>query len=74
MEELSLFLRDFHSGEQIGIDVTVLDFLAGVMQAVGQQQATILSAYRTPETNAKLSHTHFGVAELALFSTVYTQA
>jgi uncharacterized protein YcbK (DUF882 family) len=63
MEELSVFLRDFHSGEKIGIDVAVLDFLSGVMQASGQQSATIFSAYRTPETNAKLSKTHFGVAE-----------
>jgi uncharacterized protein YcbK (DUF882 family) len=63
MEELSLFLRDFHSDEKIGIDVAVLDFLSGVMQAAGQQKATILSAYRTPETNAKLSKTGFGVAE-----------
>src|SRR6202043_4284508 len=44
-------------------DVGVIDFLMGVMQAVGQTQATILSAYRTPETNALLSRTHFGVAE-----------
>src|SRR5713101_8558497 len=63
MEELSGFLRDFHSGEKIDIDVGVVDFLSGVMQAVGQTSATILSAYRTPETNAMLSHTHFGVAE-----------
>src|SRR5882762_4840604 len=63
MEELSLFLRDFHSGERIAIDVGVVDFLMGVMQAVGQTSATILSAYRTAETNAMLSHTHFGVAE-----------
>src|SRR5216684_4213019 len=63
MEELSGFLRDFHSGEKIDIDVGVVDFLSGVMQAVGQTSATILSAYRTPETNAMLAHTHFGVAE-----------
>jgi uncharacterized protein YcbK (DUF882 family) len=63
MEELSVFLRDFHADQKIGIDVAVLDFLSGIMQSVGQQSATIFSAYRTPETNAKLSHTHFGVAE-----------
>jgi len=63
MEELSLFLRDFHSGEMTDIDVGVIDFLCGVMQAVGQTSATILSAYRTAETNAMLAHTHFGVAE-----------
>jgi uncharacterized protein YcbK (DUF882 family) len=63
MEELSVFLRDFHSNERIAIDVGVLDFLSGVMQAVGQKQATILSAYRTPATNALLARTSFGVAE-----------
>src|SRR5438045_626555 len=63
MEELSVFLRDFHCGEKIDFDVGVLDFLSGVMQSVGQTQATILSAYRTPDTNALLSKTHFGVAE-----------
>src|SRR5438874_5949607 len=63
MDELSVFLRDFHSGEKIAIDVGVLDFLSNVMQAVGQTRATILSAYRTPATNAMLARTHFGVAE-----------
>ena len=63
MEELSVFLRDFHSGEKTEIDVGVIDFLCGVMEAVGQTSATILSAYRTAETNAMLAHTHFGVAE-----------
>jgi len=62
MDELSVFLRDFHSGEKIAIDVGVLDFLSSVMQAVGQTQAMILSAYRTRQTNAMLAKTHFGVA------------
>ncbi|MBV9966725.1 MAG: DUF882 domain-containing protein [Alphaproteobacteria bacterium] len=47
MTELSVFLRDHHSGETIAIDVGVLDFLAGVMDAVGATKATVLSAYRT---------------------------
>src|SRR5687768_17475376 len=34
MEELSHLLRDHHSGERIAIDIGVLDFLAGVMEAV----------------------------------------
>src|SRR3982751_3695286 len=62
MEDLSVFLRDFHSGEKTEIDVALVDFLSGIMQAVGQQSATILSAYRPPETNARLSKTGFGVA------------
>jgi uncharacterized protein YcbK (DUF882 family) len=63
LAELSEFLRDHHSGEKTVIDVGVLDFLAGVMDAVGETRATILSAYRTRETNAMLARTHFGVAE-----------
>ena len=63
MTDLSEFLRDHHSGEKIAIDVGVLDFLASVMEAVGATHATVLSAYRTPETNAMLARTTFGVAE-----------
>lgn len=63
LAELSEFLRDHHSGEKSPIDVGVLDFLAGVMDAVGATRATVLSAYRTPATNAKLARTHFGVAD-----------
>ena len=63
MAELSVFLRDFHTGATIGIDVGVVDFLAAVMDAVGATQATILSAYRTLATNRMLARTTFGVAD-----------
>ncbi|MGH7093578.1 MAG: YcbK family protein [Stellaceae bacterium] len=63
LTELSYFLRDFHSGATIGYHVSVLDFLTRVMDAVAAPRATILSAYRTPETNAMLARTTFGVAE-----------
>jgi uncharacterized protein YcbK (DUF882 family) len=63
MEELCVFLRDHHSGEKTQMDVGVIDFLADVLDAVGQTSATILSAYRTAETNAMLARTTFGVAE-----------
>ena len=63
IEELCVFLRDHHSGEKTEIDVGVIDFLADVMDSVGQSKATILSAYRTAETNAMLARTMFGVAE-----------
>jgi uncharacterized protein YcbK (DUF882 family) len=63
MQKLSVFLRDFHSGAMIAIDVALLDFLAAVMDATGQASAVVLSAYRTPATNAMLARTHFGVAE-----------
>jgi uncharacterized protein YcbK (DUF882 family) len=63
MEDLSAFLRDHYSGETIDYDVGVLDFLAGVMEAVGATEATVLSAYRTRATNAMLARTMFGVAD-----------
>src|ERR1700692_1641558 len=63
MEELSHFLRDHHSGQMIALHVGVIDFLAVVMEAVGATRATILSAYRTPETNAMLARTTFSVAD-----------
>ncbi|HEX3883682.1 MAG TPA: DUF882 domain-containing protein [Stellaceae bacterium] len=63
MTDLSEFLRDFHADQTHVMDVAVLDFLTTVMAASGQTSATILSAYRTPETNASLAKTSFGVAE-----------
>jgi uncharacterized protein YcbK (DUF882 family) len=63
MDELRIFLRDYHTGETIQIDVGVIDFLADVLGAVGETKATILSAYRTATTNAILARTTFGVAE-----------
>jgi uncharacterized protein YcbK (DUF882 family) len=63
VNELCIFLRDHHSGEKTQMDVGVLDFLADVLDAVGESKATILSAYRTAETNAMLARTTFGVAE-----------
>jgi uncharacterized protein YcbK (DUF882 family) len=63
MEDLCVFLRDHYSGEKTQMDVGVIDFLADIMSAVGETRATVLSAYRTPETNAALARTTFGVAE-----------
>ena len=63
MDELCVFLRDQHSGRATSIDVSVIDFLANVMAATGQTNAVVLSAFRTPETNAMLARTTFGVAE-----------
>src|SRR5260370_18740875 len=63
MDELSVFLRDHHSGEKVAIDVGVLDILSDIMDSIGAAKATVLSAYRNPETNAMLARTTFGVAE-----------
>src|SRR5229473_8066442 len=52
--ELAEFLRDHHSGTTAPIDLGVIDFLWEVLSRIGTNAATILSAYRTPETNAML--------------------
>jgi uncharacterized protein YcbK (DUF882 family) len=63
MADLAKLLRD-HRANKVGpIDVGTLDFLADIMEAVGQSKATVLSAFRTPETNAKLASKGLGVAE-----------
>jgi uncharacterized protein YcbK (DUF882 family) len=63
MAELNIFLRDFHSGAATAMDIGVIDFLADLLATVGAEKATILSAYRTRETNEMLARTIFGVAE-----------
>jgi uncharacterized protein YcbK (DUF882 family) len=61
--DLAHFLRDHHANRVGPVHVDTLDFLADVMAAVGAPEATILSAYRTPETNAMLATYIVGVAE-----------
>ena len=61
--DLGVFLRDHHVNKVGPVHVDTLDFLADVMAAVGAPEATILSAYRTPETNAMLATYIVGVAE-----------
>jgi uncharacterized protein YcbK (DUF882 family) len=61
--DLAILLRDHHANKVGPLDVAALDFLADVLDAVGQRKATILSAYRTQQTNAMLATRYFGVAE-----------
>jgi uncharacterized protein YcbK (DUF882 family) len=61
--DLAVLLRDHHVNKIGPVAVATLDFLADVMDAVGQTTASILSAYRTPETNARLVALHLGAAE-----------
>jgi uncharacterized protein YcbK (DUF882 family) len=61
--DLAVFLRDFHVDKTGPVDIGMLDFLFDVMAATNQNSATVLSAYRTRETNERLKATTFGVAE-----------
>ncbi len=61
--ELAYFMRDRHVERTIAVDPEMLNFLADVLARVGAAEATLLSGFRSPETNAKLAKTQFGVAE-----------
>ena len=63
VSDLAVFLRDFRADKSGPVDIGMLDFLADVMTASNQSGATVLSAYRTRETNERLKATTFGVAE-----------
>ncbi|KAA0570949.1 DUF882 domain-containing protein [Azospirillum sp. Sh1] len=63
MADLAKFLRDHRANKEGPVDVGTLDFLADILEAVGQSKATVLSAFRTPETNAMLAARSLGVAE-----------
>lgn len=63
MADLARFLRD-HRANKVGpIDVETIDLLADLLDAVHVGKATVLSAYRTPETNRMLAASGLGVAE-----------
>jgi uncharacterized protein YcbK (DUF882 family) len=65
MADLSLFLRDHRAARATAMDLAVIDFLYDVMREAGVERATVLSGYRTRETNAMLAATQFGVADLS---------
>lgn len=63
LADLATLLRD-HRANKVGpLDVATIDLLADVLAAVGQTSATVLSGFRTPETNAMLAARGLGVAE-----------
>lgn len=63
LADLAKVLRDHHANKVGPLDIGTLDLLADIMEAVGQSKATVLSAFRTPETNAMLARKGLGVAE-----------
>jgi uncharacterized protein YcbK (DUF882 family) len=66
VSDLAVFLRDFHVDKCGPVDIGMLDFLTDVMTATNQSGATVLSAFRTRETNERLKATNFGVAEQSM--------
>jgi uncharacterized protein YcbK (DUF882 family) len=64
LNELNKFLRDWRRNEPTKMDPRLFDLVWEVYQEVGATQpVNIVSAYRSPKTNAMLRETSSGVAE-----------
>ncbi len=67
LDEINRFLSDFRTGEIYPIDKKLLDALFVLQQKAGiENDFEIISAYRSPKTNAKLRRKSSGVAKRSL--------
>ncbi len=68
LQQLNWFLRDFRTGDKVAIDPQLFDLLYDVKASLGDTEARyeILSAYRSPQTNAMLRRTGHRVARNSL--------
>jgi uncharacterized protein YcbK (DUF882 family) len=68
LHKLNHFLRDFRTDDTIAIDPKLFDLLFDISERLGRSDAVfeILSAYRSPETNAMLRRTSRRVAKRSL--------
>ncbi len=64
LEQLNRFLSDWRNGKGREIDPKLLDILWEIQQETGSQDTyEVISAYRSPETNAMLRSRSSGVAK-----------
>lgn len=64
LNELNVFLRDWRRNEPAKMDPRLFDLVWEVYQEVGATQpVNVVSAYRSPQTNAMLAKTSSGVAD-----------
>lgn len=67
VREISLFMRDWRSGESINIDTRTIDIIAATHNLLDVSEAyTLLSGYRTAATNAMLREGSSRVARNSL--------
>ncbi len=68
LAQLNYFFRDFRTNDIMPIDPQLFDLLYDVKSQLGDPDARyeILSAYRSPQTNAMLRRTSCGVARNSL--------
>jgi uncharacterized protein YcbK (DUF882 family) len=64
---VDMVLRDFRSGEKHAIDPTLLDYLVDVAVRIGVPPVfSVISGYRSPETNERLHERSSGVSQHSL--------
>jgi len=71
LEQINHLFRDFRTGDVASIDPELLDLIYDVRQSIGNEDAVyeILSAYRSPKTNAMLRSRSRRVAKNSLHLT-----
>ncbi len=63
LADLNHFLRDFRTGGEVEMDPPLFDILFDIQQTVGSTGSFhVISAYRSPETNARLRKRSSSVA------------
>ena len=64
LDQLKVFLADWRDGKQHDMDPALMDILWQLQQVTGSTNTwEVISAYRSPETNAKLRSRSSGVAK-----------
>jgi uncharacterized protein YcbK (DUF882 family) len=67
LAQLEVLLRDFRNDERHRIDPKLVDYLVDVAQAVGREpKFSVISGYRSPQTNEKLHEKSSGVSQHSL--------
>jgi uncharacterized protein YcbK (DUF882 family) len=67
MTSIETLLRDFRNGDKHVIDPKLMDYLVEVAAKAGRQPAySVISGYRSPETNERLHERSSGVAQHSL--------
>lgn len=67
LQQIRTVLRDFRNGETHAMDPKLLDYLGDVAAKVGARPAfSVISGYRSPETNERLHEKSSGVSQHSL--------
>jgi uncharacterized protein YcbK (DUF882 family) len=67
LSAIEVLLRDFRTGEHHSIDPGLMDYLVQVAQTAGVDPVfSVISGYRSPQTNARLRERSTGVARRSL--------